>query len=327
MTVTAGSSNFNDNLNNNLSTNTCHSIRTDFSGIWVAIVTPFTHEMHDIHGTPGDAALDLPALKSLASQLIATGVAGLVVCGSTGEAASLSHEEQMQVLDAVLEVVPASQVIMGLCSNNMQNVMHRLHVIAERKIAAVLVTAPYYIRPSQAGVIDYFHTIANASAVPIVLYNIPYRTGVNMELPSLQQLARHPNIVAIKDCGGDQQATMQLIIDADIQVLAGEDQQVFNTLCLGGAGAIIASAHIRPDLFLRMHEQIRAGQLGEARTIFYHLLPVMQALFEEPNPAPLKAVLASTHAMHNVLRPPMQLATAAMQDKMQGVLERLQSLP
>ncbi|PXX35340.1 4-hydroxy-tetrahydrodipicolinate synthase [Undibacterium pigrum] len=290
--------------------------RTDFSGIWVALVTPFCASTV--------AEVDFLALQALASKLISEGVTGLVVCGSTGEAAALSAEEQLQVLDAVLAVVPANQVIMGLSGNHMQQVMHRLAQTGQRQLAGVLVTPPYYIRPSQAGILHYFNEIADASAVPVLLYNIPYRTGVNMELATIQQLAKHPNIVAIKDCGGNLQATMQLIIDGDIQVLAGEDHQLFSTLCLGGAGGILASAHIRPDLLLRLQAHISTGQLEQARTIFYHLLPVMQALFEEPNPAPLKAALAASGTMQACLRAPMQTATAETTEKLLHAMAQLE---
>ncbi|MFZ6756642.1 4-hydroxy-tetrahydrodipicolinate synthase [Undibacterium sp. Ji50W] len=289
--------------------------RADFSGIWVALVTPFCADT--------GAAVDFPALQALASKLILEGVAGLVVCGSTGEAAALSEEEQLQVLDAVLAVVPAHQVIMGLSGNHMGQVLHRLASVGQRQVAGVLVTPPYYIRPSQAGILHYFHEIADTSPLPVLLYNIPYRTGVNMELATLQQLGRHPNIVAIKDCGGNLQATMQLIKDGDIQVLAGEDHQLFSTLCLGGAGGILASAHVRPDLFLRLQAHINVGQLVQARTIFYHLLPVMQALFEEPNPAPLKAALAASGTIQACLRAPMQTATAETVDNLLRAITNL----
>ena len=292
--------------------------RTDFSGIWVALITPFCASAKE--------EVDFPALQALASKLIADGVAGLVVCGSTGEAAALNEEEQLQVLDAVLAVVPAHKVIMGLSGNHMGQVLHRLAAIGQRQTAGVLVTPPYYIRPSQAGILHYFHEIADASVIPALLYNIPYRTGVNMELPTLQQLAKHPNIVAIKDCGGNLQATMQLIMDRDIQVLTGEDHQLFTNLCLGGAGGILASAHIRPDLFLSLHAHINAGQLEQARTIFYHLLPVMQALFEEPNPAPLKAALAASGRIQANLRPPMQTASAETADKLLRAIAKLTAI-
>ncbi|BBB69016.1 4-hydroxy-tetrahydrodipicolinate synthase [Undibacterium sp. YM2] len=295
-----------------------HNRHRDFSGIWVALITPFCNGP--------EAAVDVPALQALARKLIKEGVTGLVVCGSTGEAAALSEEEQLQVLDAVLAVVSPNQVIMGLSGNHMGQVLHRLAAIGQRQLAGVLVTPPYYIRPSQAGILHYFHEIAEASAVPVVLYNIPYRTGVNMELPTLQQLAKHPNIVAIKDCGGNLQTTMQLITDGNIQVLTGEDHQLFATLCLGGAGGILASAHLRPDLFMRMQALISTGELAQARRIFYRLLPVMLALFEEPNPAPLKAALAASGLIKANLRPPMLGASAKTKDKLLREIAQLDLL-
>lgn len=285
---------------------------TSFTGIWVALITPFT--------TTPDSAIDIPALKALAAKLIRDGVAGLVVCGSTGEAAALSEEEQLQVLDAVLDVVPAKQVVMGLSGNHMQHVLARLQAIQQRDVAGILVTAPYYIRPSQAGLLDYFNTIANASTVPVVLYNIPYRTGVNMELATLLTLARHPNIVAIKDCGGNLHATMALIADGHLQVLTGEDYQLLSALSIGAAGAILASAHIRADLFVRLYALISDGKLLPAREIFYQLLPMLQTLFEEPNPAPLKAALAELGLIQDGLRAPMHMATPETREKLHQLL-------
>lgn len=285
-----------------------------FTGIWVPLVTPFTTA----------AEIDIAALQSMCRKLMAAGISGLVVCGSTGEAAALSAEEQLQVLDAVLAAVPASKVVMGLAGNNLPQVLGRLQQIQLRPVAGVLVTPPYYIRPSQAGVVDYFHAIADASSLPVILYNIPYRTGVEMELATIRLLARHERIVAIKDCGGDQHATMQLIADRQLQVLTGEDHQLLSHLSLGGAGAIIASAHIRPELFVRMAELMDEGDLQQAREIFYRLLPMIRTLFEEPNPAPLKAALSMLGWTSDVLRPPMQAATPAMKDKMGKLLAALQ---
>lgn len=147
---------------------------------------PFNHD-----------AVDLPAVKRPARHLLDAGIEGLVVCGSTGEAAALSKEEQLAVLDAVLEVAPAHQVVMGLSGNNMVATLQMQQAIQLRDIAGVLIPAPYYIRPSQCGLIDYFTQLADASTVPVILYNIPQRTGIAMELATLRRLARHPRIVAI----------------------------------------------------------------------------------------------------------------------------------
>ncbi len=288
---------------------------TSFSGIWVPLVTPFQ-----------DGAIDFPALRNLARRIADAGVAGLVVCGSTGEAAALSGEEQLAVLDAVLQAVPGCPVVMGLAGNNMTCVLQRLQQIQRRPVRGLLVPPPYYVRPSQAGLLDYYRTLADASAVPLIVYNIPYRTGVNIEAATLRDIARHARIVALKDCGGDQGAAMRLIADETLDVLAGEDLQLFSTLCLGGSGAIVASAHIRPDLFVRFARYAEAGELHAARQVFYRLRPVIELLFEEPNPAPLKAALSTMGLVKEELRAPMQTASPALKEKLSDALRSLECL-
>ncbi|HIE4012904.1 TPA: 4-hydroxy-tetrahydrodipicolinate synthase, partial [Serratia marcescens] len=267
-----------------------------FSGIWVAMVTPFNQD-----------AVDLPAVKRLARHLLDAGIDGLVVCGSTGEAAALSKEEQLAVLDAVLEVAPAHQVVMGLSGNNMAATLQMQQAIQLRDIAGVLIPAPYYIRPSQCGLIDYFTQLADASTVPVILYNIPQRTGIAMELATLRRLARHPRITAIKDCGGNPDATMALIADGEIDVMTGEDNLILTTLCLGGTGAISAAAHVHPERFVQLVQQVATGDLAAARSNFYELLPMIHQMFSFPNPAPVKTVLAQQGLIANELRSPMQV--------------------
>lgn len=274
---------------------------TAFHGIWVPLVTPFQNQ-----------EIDLAALTSLARHIADAGVAGLVACGSTGEAAALSKDEQLAVLDAVLAAAPACPVIMGLADNNLPSALAHLKQIQQRPIAGLLVPPPSYIRPSQEGILAYFHHLADAATAPLILYNIPYRTGISLQLDTIRTLARHPRIVAIKDCGGDPQLTMRLIHDGQLAVLAGEDHQIFSTLCLGGAGAIAASAHVRPDLFMKTHQLVQESRLAEAREIFYSLLPLIERLFEEPNPAPVKAMLAQAGWVREELRAPMQPASARL---------------
>ena len=284
-----------------------------FSGIWVALVTPFNNN-----------AVDLPAVKRLAQYLIASGVSGLVVCGTTGEAAALSKEEQLTVLDAVLDVVPASQVVMGLSGNNMLDTLQMQQEIQLRDIAGVLIPAPYYIRPSQCGLVDYFTQLADASNVPVILYNIPQRTGIVMELQTLRQIARHPQVKAIKDCGGNPDTTMALIDDGEIDVMTGEDNLILTTLCLGGTGAISASAHIYPQRFVQLVQQVANGDLPAARANFYTLLPMIHQMFSFPNPAPVKAALAQQGLIRNELRSPMQIAPQALQQRIAATLAQLQ---
>lgn len=285
---------------------------TGFTGIWVPLVTPFRR-----------GEIDVLALQALARRLHAAGVSGLVVCGSTGEAAALSEDEQLAALDAVLQAVPDCDVVMGLAGNNLRAVTRRLQQMQERPLAGFLVPPPYYIRPSQAGLIEYFHALSDAATVPVIVYNIPYRTGVAMEFDTLKTIAQHPRAMAIKDCGGDAGLTMRLIAETKLQVMAGEDQQLLSTLALGGSGAILASAHIRPDLFVRTVTAVKEGELAVARALFYRLLPMIRLLFLEPNPAPLKSALASVGWIEEELRSPMQPASLALKALIAQEMRRL----
>lgn len=287
-----------------------------FRGIWVALVTPFRND-----------EIDFPALQDLAGKLLDDGVRGLVVCGTSGEAAALSHAEQLAILDAVLERVPAHQVIMGLAGNNLRELLAFQQQIQQRSLAGLLVPAPYYIRPSQAGLESFFQTVADAATVPVVLYDIPYRTGVRIERETIRRIVRHPRIAAVKDCGGDLDTTTALIADGHAEILTGEDIQIFNNLCLGGAGAISVSAHIRADLYVQMQRQVDNGELAAARETFYRLRDWMQAAFIEPNPAPVKAALALQGFMTSELREPMQGCSAATVERLAQVLAQLELKP
>lgn len=270
---------------------------SSFSGIWVPLVTPF-HQ----------GEIDFTALKSLCTRLLKRGVDGVVVCGTTGEAPMLTKEEQLQVLDAVLEVVPGQQVIMGLSGTHMPVIRAMQDAISERPVAGLLIPAPYYIRPSQAALVTWFTEIADHSTVPVVVYNIPYRTGVHMELDTLRQLAKHPQITAVKDCGGSIDLTLSLIADGELDVLCGEDVQIFSTLSLGGAGAIAASSHIFPEEFVALIKQFREENIVAARKTFFGLLPMIRLMFSAPNPAAIKYALSLDGLMDNELRSPMLTA-------------------
>lgn len=282
---------------------------SSFQGIWVPVVTPFHN-----------GAIDFIGLHRLVSHLLEKHVAGIMVCTTTGEAASLSRQEQLAVLDAVLQWVPAQRVVMGLAGNNQIELLHFQTEILQRPIAGLLVPAPSYIRPSQAGLEAFFRTVADASSVPIVLYDIPYRTGVTFEQATLLNIVKHPRIAAIKDCGGNLATTLALIASDQVDVLCGEDIQIFNALCLGASGAIAASAHVRTEAFVALCQQVRDNQLAEARATFFTLLPLINTMFMEPNPAPVKAALALQGLIGSELRAPMQAASARVQQALAELL-------
>jgi 4-hydroxy-tetrahydrodipicolinate synthase len=285
---------------------------SDFRGIWVALITPFS-----------GGEIDYVAMERLVKQLLDDGVRGFVVCGTTGEAAALSPVEQLSLLDAVLAWAGSSKVIMGLSGNNLQQVLSFQAEIQTRQLAGVLVPAPHYIRPSQQGIEAFFQAIGDAACVPVVLYDIPYRTGARIKRDTLLRIVRHPRIVAIKDCGGDIETTMAVIAEGNAQVLAGEDVKIFGNLCLGGSGAISASAHVRADLFVSMQKQVDNGDLPGARQTFYRLLPWLQVAFAEPNPAVIKQALSDRGLISNVLREPMQRCTAETHARLEKVLGEL----
>ncbi|NWF11731.1 4-hydroxy-tetrahydrodipicolinate synthase [Pseudomonas salomonii] len=282
---------------------------SSFQGIWVPVVTPFQ-----------DGAIDFIGLHRLVSHLLEKHVAGIMVCTTTGEAAALSRQEQLAVLDAVLQWVPAQRVVMGLAGSNQIELLHFQSEILQRPVAGLLVPAPSYIRPSQAGLEAFFRTVADASSVPIVLYDIPYRTGVTFEQATLLNIVKHPRIAAIKDCGGNLANTLALLASGDVDVLCGEDIQIFNALCLGASGAIAASAHLRTEAFVALCQQVRDHQLAEARATFFTLLPLINTLFMEPNPAPVKAALALQGLIGSELRAPMQAASARVQQALGELL-------
>jgi 4-hydroxy-tetrahydrodipicolinate synthase len=285
------------------------SSRVDLAGLWVPLVTPFAH----------DHAVDHAALARLVQRLEAAGVTGTVVCGSTGEAAALGKHEQLAVLATVAKAAPALPRIMGLSGCHLGQTLDRVRQLNGEVLAALLVPAPHYIRPSQQGLIDWFSAIADASAAPLVLYDIPYRTGATLARETLLALAAHPNIVAIKDCGGDAAKTRALIADGRLQVLAGEDAQLFGTLTEGGCGAIAASAHLRTGDFVRIVRRLREGRIAEARALWQPLVPLVELLFSEPNPGPLKAALALDGSMSDALRPPMTAASAPVRLRLKAL--------
>jgi len=286
---------------------------SSFQGIWVPIVTPFHN-----------GAIDFAGLRRLVSHLLEKGVDGIVVCGTTGEAAALAKHEQLAVLDAVLEQVPPERVVMGLAGNNLTELLQFQSEILKRPLAGLLVPPPYYIRPSQAGLEAFFKTVADASSAPIILYDIPYRTGIAFEQATLLRIVAHERIVAIKDCGGNPANTFALLSSGNVDVLCGEDNQIFGALCLGAKGAIAASAHVHPELFVTLYQQLRDNRLAAGRTTFFQLLPLIHSLFIEPNPAPVKTALALEGLIRDELRAPMQRSSESTTVRLKEVLAALE---
>lgn len=280
----------------------------DLSGIWVPLVTPFD-----------GGEVDTRALARLTAHCAAAGVAGFVACGSTGEASSLDDEETSAVLATVRQAAADRPVLLGLTGAHAGQLQARLQRFAGEGADGFLISAPPYVRPSQPALVDWFTALADRSPVPLVLYDIPYRTGVQLALQTLRTLAEHPCIIGLKDCGGDAAKTRTLIAEGRLQVLAGEDAQVFTSLCWGAAGAIAATAQAWPQVFVALYEAVQRQQLHAARALAHRLAPAVELAFAEPNPAPLKGLLARQGWLREELRAPHRPASADVVDRLMAV--------
>jgi len=253
------------------------------SGVFAPNITPFS-----------DQSVDEPALRRVLDYLIEANASGLVPCGTTGESATLTHDEHRRVIEITIEhAARRVPVIAGTGSNSTAEAIELTKHAENVGADAALLICPYYNRPTQAGLIAHFTRVAEATSLPLIMYNIPSRTGINMTAATTAELSRVPNIVGIKEASGDLNQVAAIIerADPDFAVLSGDGNLTFAICCLGGVGGILADAHILPGEWRRMVELIEAGSIAEAREIHYRLLPITRALFLETNPAPVKAAL------------------------------------
>jgi 4-hydroxy-tetrahydrodipicolinate synthase len=269
-------------------------------GLYVPLITPFTDD--------GEVATE--ALEKLAHGLVDDGAAGLVALGTTGEPATLTAAERHAVLDIAARVCRArgAALIAGAGSNDTAASVRELDGLAARpEVTAALTVVPYYTRPSEEGVVAHFTRLAAASPVPLVVYNIPYRTGRPLGVETLLRLARVPGITGVKHAVGavDQDTVLLLAgLPGDFAVLAGDDVFASPLLALGAAGGILASAHLRTAEFAAMIAAWQAGRADQARELGHRLAPLSAALFAEPNPAVIKGAL---HAQGRIPSPAVRL--------------------
>jgi len=261
----------------------------ELSGLYVPLITPFTDE--------GELAPD--ALEKLAHDVIDAGASGLVALGTTGEPAALTAAERRGVLDVCARVCRerGATLIAGAGTNDTASTARAVRDLAAwPQIRAALIVMPYYTRPSQDGIIAHFTRVAAESPVPVIVYNIPYRTGVSATVETLRALARLPGVAGIKHAvGGIDHDTVLLLADPPehFAVLAGDDMFASPLLALGGAGGILASAHVRTGEFAALIAAWRRGDAVTARKLGRWLAALSAALFAEPNPVVIKGVLHS----------------------------------
>jgi 4-hydroxy-tetrahydrodipicolinate synthase len=275
-----------------------------FEGVYVALVTPFAAD--------GSVALD--AVERLCHESLDAGCAGIVALGTTGEAPALDAAEQRSVIDTCARTCAehGGQLIVGAGTNSTAKTIAAVEALADApSVAAALIVVPYYVRPSEAGIVAHFEAVAAASPVPLLVYNIPIRTGRNLGADGILQLAQHPNIVGMKQAVGALDAdTLEILARAprDFSVLGGDDAFFFPTVLMGGAGAISAAANVSPARFAAMIDCGLAAKVDDGRAHAEALLPVVQAGFAEPNPSVFKGVL---HAQGRIPTPDVRLPLVA----------------
>jgi 4-hydroxy-tetrahydrodipicolinate synthase len=256
----------------------------NFGQVLTAMVTPFDQS----------GEIDFDATRSLINYLITNGSDGLVVAGTTGESPTLTHEEKLQLFQFVVaEVNGRVPVIAGTGSNNTMASIELTQEAEAIGVDAAMLVVPYYNKPSQEGMYQHFRTIAESTKLPIMLYNIPGRSAVNMESNTISRLSQVENIVSVKDASGDLDHVTEIISKTsdDFSVYSGEDSLTLPTLAIGGSGIISVSAHVIGNEMQEMIRSYRKGEVRNAAAIHRHIMPLMNALFAQPSPTPVKEAL------------------------------------
>lgn len=284
-----------------------------FTGSCTALVTPFTE----------DLTVDYPAMERLLDFQLENGTDAVVVCGTTGEAASMSYEERLRVIEAVVRRVDGRiPVIAGTGSNNTANAITLSRDAVLAGADALLVVTPFYNKATQTGLVRHYTAIADAAARPVILYHVPSRTGVKCTAETYAALAKHPNIVGVKEAGGDLalvQKTRELC-PADFSIWSGNDDETAPMMLFGGQGVISVAANIVPREMHRLTEACRSGDFTAAGNMQLKLRKLCEALFWEVNPIPVKTALAIMGRCQEVFRLPMCEMEPENRERLKAVL-------
>ncbi len=287
-----------------------------FAGVHTALVTPFR----------GDA-FDLPAFQALIEKQIAGGVAGIVPVGTTGESPTLDHEEHNAVIEAAIRASAGRcKVIAGTGSNSTAEAIALTQAAQKAGADAALLVAPYYNKPSPEGLYRHFGAIAAAVKIPLVLYSIPGRCGIEIPVETTARLARDfKNIVAIKEAGGSAERVNQLraALPGEFEILSGDDSLTLPFLSVGAVGVISVASNIIPSQVSAMVRHFLAGEAAQALSIHLKYYPLFRDLFIEPNPVPAKFALARLGMMTADVRPPLCGMTSANEEKLSRTLQSL----
>ena len=288
-----------------------------FHGIYTALVTPFND----------DESIDFGALAALVDRQIEAGVDGLVPMGSTGESATVTHDENIEVIEAVAERASGRvQIVAGTGSNATAEAVRMTKLAADVGATATLQVGPYYNRPTQEGLYRHFSTIADATELPIVVYNIPSRTASNIENDTMLRLAAHPNIRGVKESTGSMSQAMDLLWrkPETLDILAGDDFHTLPLVALGAAGTVSVAANLAPKMMRSYVHAALDGDYVGAREWHYRLLPLFQGEFIRTNPTPIKYMMASSGRIREVYRLPLCPMEAKDRALLDDVIARIQ---
>jgi 4-hydroxy-tetrahydrodipicolinate synthase len=287
-----------------------------FAGVYPAITTPFRE----------DGSIDFETLRADVRRLEAAGVDGIVPCGSTGEAATLTHDEHVDVVEATVEAVEAVPVIAGAGSNS----THEAVSLSERSEAvgadALLHISPYYNNPEPAGMETHYRRVADAVDVPVIVYNVPGRTGRDIDIETTLSLAQHPNVTGYKAASGDVGKISEVIErtrEEEFSVIAGDDGMTLPILAAGGVGSISVAANVRPGMVSDLVRSVLEDEYEHAREIHHRLGPLFRTLFVETNPIPVKEAMAMEfdHSPH--VRSPLSRLAPEHREELAEVLDAL----
>ena len=271
-----------------------------FEGVYPALITPFRDNLN--------RDLDLDGLSSNIEFLISEGVHGIVPCGSTGESATLTFEEHEKVTSRAIETANGRvPVLAGTGSNNTVEAVRFTKAAKDQGADGVLVLSPYYNKPNRSGLVKHYTTLADLD-IPVVIYNVPGRTGQNLPADLIIELAENPNIVGIKEASGDLSQMSRIIegtVDMDFGVISGDDMLTLPLLAIGGTGVISVAANVEPGRMVSMYEKFVAGDLEAARKIHFEMGPLFRGMFIETNPIPVKKAVELRGMAAGPLRLPL----------------------
>jgi 4-hydroxy-tetrahydrodipicolinate synthase len=291
-------------------------MRTPFTGVGTALITPFRR----------DGSVDEPAVRRLARRQIDAGIHFLSPCGTTGEAPTLTHQEKLRVVELVVEEAAGQvPVLAGAGGYDTREVIELARDLERIGVNGLLSVTPYYNKPTQEGLYQHFRAIADATPLPIVLYNVPGRTGVNIDTPTVVRLSQVPNIIGVKEASANVVQMCDIVASTpdDFLLLSGDDPLIVAVMGIGGRGIICVTSNQAPSECAQIVELCERGDFAGARKLYNWLLPLIQVNFVEANPIPCKAGMAAMGLLEERYRLPLVPPSTATKERIDRVLQQL----